>query len=417
LPANLARRLPASAGPSIRFERSALPVTPAPMSLLAAAETLLVHAAGASWRGPDPYDGLWWRWPSWMTAGRRRRQALVQLHARAPVDVRRLYRRRHPRIAKTMALFASAGLRIRRITEAETPLTLALDALETLAADDTAGPRAWGYPFDVQTRWSHYTAGAPNVVVTTFAASALLDGARHTGRDDFAARAREAARWIAEELWVTSGGYFAYHTDSHVNIHNANLLGAATVHEALGDDPAVRDKVARSVKRTLSRQRSDGSWEYGEADDLRWADSFHTGYVLLCLARLRDVDSAVPAAIERAAGHYQGFFDARGRATLWAGREWPEDAHSAGTGLSALAMLLANGHIERALLERVAGRVLEAGLRGPRAVARRHRWGPATVWYPRWCDGHVALGLADAATALAATSPPRDRYRPRDAMR
>src|SRR4051795_11185009 len=81
-----------------------------------AAARLVAEATRAQWRGPDPYDALWWpRWPSVLVAGRRRRQAVIQLHARAPVDVRRLYRRDHPRLDKAVALFAMASLRLDRL--------------------------------------------------------------------------------------------------------------------------------------------------------------------------------------------------------------------------------------------------------------------------------------------------------------
>jgi len=370
--------------------------------LAAAADALSAHAATTGWRGPDPYDGLWWAWPGWMVGGPRRRQLIVQAHARAPVDVRRLYRRRHPRIAKTLALFAAADLRLGP-ADGDGPLARAIAALEALLGDRNAGPHAWGYPFDVQTRWSHYAAGAPNVVVTAFSVAALLEGAERTGRTDFAVRARRAARWVLDELWVEPAGFFAYHRASRVNVHNANLLAAATVDRALHDDAAASAAVARAVDRTVSRQAADGSWAYGEGDNLRWVDSFHTGYVLLCLGRLRALDPAVDAAIARGACYYERFFDASGRAKLWAHRGWPEDAHSAGTGLSALSALASLGHADLALVEQVAARVLAAGLRGDRAVARRYRWGHTTMWYPRWCDGHVAVGLADAARALAAS--------------
>ena len=66
------------------------------------------------------------------------------------------------------------------------------------------------------------------------------------------------------------------------------------------------------------------------------------------------------------------------------------------------------------MVEGVAQRVLAAGLRRGRAVHRRYRWGRTTVWYPRWCDGHVALGLVDAA-AIAATGSPGAIHSPRAA--
>ena len=248
----------------------------------------------------------------------------------------------------------------------------------------------------MQTRWSFYPAGSPNVVVTAFAASGLLEA----GSDHYAARASEAARWVLEELWVEPEGYFAYHPGRPVDIHNANLLGAWLVHVVHGHDTSAAVRVARAVERVLAAQHADGSWPYGEGRALRWCDSFHSGYVLTCLDRLGATDPRVEEAVARGAAHYRGFFDAAGRAQLWTGRRYPEDGHSAGTALTTLAVLHRRGLVERELLERVATRVLDAGIHKGHAVHRRHRWGASTVRYVRWCDAHVALGCVDAAAAL-----------------
>jgi hypothetical protein len=366
-----------------------------------AALALSESAARTDFHGPDPFDGLWWGWPRALVGGPRRRQAVAQLHARAPLDIRRLYRRRHPVTAKALGVFASVEARAQRLTAAAAPRDIGVRALQMLDADRGAGPRAWGYPWDVQTRWSFYPAGSPNVVVTAFAASGLLEGAAVLGRGELGDRAQAAAAWVRDELWVEPEGYFAYHGGRPVNIHNASLLGAWLVHVAGGADAPARERVARAVQRTLAAQRPDGSWPYGEGRNLAWADSFHSGYVLLCLDRLRAVDGRVGEAVQRGAEHYRGFFDAAGRARLWVGKPFPEDAHSAGTGLSTLGALVRRGLVERELLERVARRVLDHGLRGGRAVHRRYRWGATTVRYLRWCDAHVALGLVDAAATLS----------------
>jgi hypothetical protein len=366
---------------------------------LDAALALTESAARRDFRGPDPFDGLWWRWPGVLVGGRRRRQAVMQVHARSPVDVRRLYRRRHPQIPKALGIFGSVGARSYRLTGAAAPLELGLRAVDLLDSDRTAGPRAWGYHWDMQTRWSFYPAGSPNVVVTAFGASGLLEAGALMGRSDLAGRAREAARWVLEELWVEPDGYFAYHPGRPVNIHNANLLGAWLVHVA--GPTGAAGHVQRAIDRTLDAQRPDGSWPYGEAGNLGWVDSFHSGYVLICLDRLRGVNPRIGEAVARGAAHYRTFFDAAsGSASLWAHKRFPEDAHSAGTGMSALALLLRRGLVEREMLERVAMRVLDAGLRNGRAVHRHYRFGPTTVRYLRWSDAHVALGLVDAAAAL-----------------
>jgi hypothetical protein len=353
-----------------------------------AAVGLTEAAARSGFRGPDPFDALWWPWPRVLVGGRRRRQAVIQAHARAPFDIRRVYRRRNPLIPKALGVFASVGLRAHRLWGQARPFELATQALSLLDTNSIA----WGYPWDMQTRWSFYPANTPNVVATTFTASALLEaGGEH------ADRAREAARWALRELWTEPEGYFGYHPGRPANIHNANLLGAWLIHVGgVGGD----DRVQRAVERTLAAQRPDGSWPYGEAANLGWSDSFHTGYVLICLDRMRDVDARVGEAVARGAAAYERFFDASGRAHLWATKAYPEDGHSAGTGLTTLALLHRRGLVRQALVERVARRVLDAGLRRGHVVHRRYRRGRTTVRYLRWCDAHVALGLVDAAASL-----------------
>lgn len=386
--------------------------TPVPDVLIATALALTENAAASRWRGPDVYDGLWWPWPTALTAGRRRRQALIQLHARSPLDIRRLYRRSHSLIPKALGMFGSVGLRAHGMQGDERARTLATDALQTLDADRTAGDRAWGYPWDMQTRWSFYPAGSPNIVVTAFAGNALLEAEGVLGRSDLGERAREAARWVLDELWVQPQGFFTYHRGNRANVHNANLLGAWLVHAALPDDADASERVARAVQRTLAAQRADGSWPYGEAPNLGWVDSFHTGYVLCCLHRLRAVDSGIDAAVERGARYYERFFDADGRAALWPHKRFPEDGHSAGTGLTTLALLVRAGVAPLELLQRVARRTLQAGIHDGHAVFRRYRWGPSRVHYLRWCDAHVALGLVDAAGVMGQSGQHRRQSLP-----
>ncbi len=369
-------------------------------AVVAAAGELVHTAAAAAWRGPDPYDGLLHPWPRALRGGPRRRQAIVQLHARAPFDVRRLYgRHEHPRIPKALALFGQAALRLDAVAPDARLRDEGVLALRLLVEQHTGD--AWGYPFDVQTRWSFYPAWAPNVVVTSFVGDALAEAERRLGEAHFGARADRAARWTLEHAFEPRNGTFSYHEHSDAVIHNANLLAARLVWSRLRDDAAARDAVRRAVERTLAAQAVDGSWAYGEGAGLEWRDSFHTGFVLLALAQLRDVDAAVDVALARGARSYEGFFGLQGEAHLWLERPYPEDAHAAGTGLSALVALRELGLVNPWLPRRVAARVLDATLRDGRAVWRRWAQGRTHVPYLRWCDAHVARGLADLAAANA----------------
>jgi len=366
-----------------------------------AARELCRTARRAQWTGPDIYDGLAARWPRVLTGGRRRRQALIQLHARSPVDLRPLSRRTHAPIAKGVALFAQAELALASLGDRDAHHAAAEAALQRVAADHGAGPVAWGYPWDVQTRWSHYRAGTPNVIVTAFAARALEQGAAALDRPEFAERARAGAHWVQEALFMPDAGAYAYHPGSPAVIHNASLLGARAAWTERARDPRVQPAVAQAVRRVLAAQRPDGAFPYGEGPGLEFVDSFHTGYVLECLCDLREAAPGVDAAVAAGFEYYRDrFFDERGRALLWPSKEFPEDAHSAGTAMSTIARLARDGVADMSLLTKVAERAAGEMTRSGHAIHRRYRWGPTRVRYVRWADAHMAKGLAAAAVAL-----------------
>jgi hypothetical protein len=373
--------------------------------LRGAAQRLIELAARTRWRGPDPYDGLFVRWPAPLVGGQRRRQAIIQLHARSPLDIRHLYRRHHSLVPKAPALLGQAASRLVAAREDDHLRALAREALETLCADRTCGEDGWGYPWDTQTRWSYYPGGSPNIVATAFSANALAEGAIALDEPAWHARAERAAEWVARELFLPDEGYFAYHCHSDRLVHNANLLGAALVHELAPEVPGAAEAVRIATARTLDAQRPDGTWPYGEAAGLEWVDGFHTGYVLDSLCRLEGVDPRIASAIERGARVYlSDFFDAEGRARLWRGKRYPEDSHSAGTGLTVLTRLAERDLVPVEAVSRLAEYTLTHMMyRNGHAVFRRQRWGTTRVHYLRWCDAPVALGFASAAALF---SPP-----------
>lgn len=363
-----------------------------------AALRLVELGAATQWRGPDPYDALFVRWPPLLIGGRRRRQALIQLHARSPVDFRRIYRRHHSLVPKAPALLGQAAVRLWRANGDDRARALVEDAMETLATDTTAGEKAWGYPWATQTRWSYYPAGSPNIIATAFSASALAEAADALDRPEWRLRAEGAATWVAQELYSPDRGYFAYHGESNRLIHNANLLGAALVYLLAPEEPATTAAVQAAIASTLDAQRADGTWPYGEGDGLEWVDSFHTGYILDALRRLEPVDSRIPSALERGARVYASDFFDEGRPRLWRDKRYPEDSHSAGTGLTVLTALakldLVTASTSRSLARYTMDHLIRAN---GHAVFRRGRLGPTSVRYLRWCDAPVALGLSTAS--------------------
>jgi hypothetical protein len=323
------------------------------------------------------------------------------LHARAPIDIRRLYRRSHPRLAKALALFGSARGRLAERSGSNHDRSWARAALIALVQDRSAGAEAWGYPFDTQTRWSFYAAGKPNIVVTSFASVALQEAAVTLDESRFAERAESAAEWMLDNLYLPEAGFFAYHPDSTTLIHNASLLGARAAWRILGHDNGVGRAVESALDRTLATQRPDGSFPYGEGSNLQFVDSFHTGFVLDCLNELKALDPRIPEALERGTAYYvERFFGDDGAARLWPDRPFPEDAHAAGTALTTLSRLVRGGVAPRELVQRVGRWTSLVLVVDGHATCRRHRRGATRVRYLRWCDAHVAAGLAEAALCL-----------------
>jgi hypothetical protein len=89
-------------------------------------------------------------------------------------------------------------------------------------------------------------------------------------------------------------------------------------------------------------QRADGSWWYGEAEDLRWVDSFHTGYVLdsLWWYMVSTGDRQHRSAFQRGARFFvENFFLSDGTPKCYPDRTYPVDIQCAAQAIETLALL------------------------------------------------------------------------------
>jgi hypothetical protein len=187
---------------------------------------------------------------------------------------------------------------------------------------------AWGYEFDIQTRWGFYPAGSPNIIVTAFVLEALGHSPKHF--DIVRSGVRD---WLLRDM--QHEGFIRYVPGSTVLIHNANLLGARALERVEPGHPAV----ATAVHRTLEHQHADGTWTYGEGRGLEWADGFHTAYVLLALQTLQSVSSESEALQRGASAYAKRFFSPEGDPYYYANNPMPIDINNVATALHALAAL------------------------------------------------------------------------------
>jgi hypothetical protein len=322
--------------------------------------------------GWDPYDGL--ASPvARLAKGRWLRQATVQVIKRAPEGTRKLLGVPQHRLTKALALVAVGLGGATWLPDAEVRRDrLISEICEHRGAD------AWGYEFDVQTRWGYYPAGSPNAIVTAFAVEAVA------GRLEKSERAA-IVKWLTGPMWAD--GYFRYVAGNNTLVHNASMLSARALELLEPGHPHVAEAI-----RTSTRGLPDGGiWPYGEDSGLAWVDNFHTGYVIAAFLDLEPAYPEVTATLDVAVRRYfTECFSPTGEPYYYAGGTGPVDIHNiaSAVGLTQRLAGTPRGHRD------VAARCLQFALgfqRGDGAFVPH----PRAVPFVRWNQAHMHRALCE----------------------
>jgi hypothetical protein len=322
---------------------------------------LLAYCRANDWAGYDPYDALNSKLFESLPFinSRLTRLVLTQALKRSPVNIRGLLRIPKTQNPKAIALFLAAFLKFSKteLADRDELIDLGIDRLAALRSESSSY-WCWGYSFPWQGRAVIVPKGSPNLVCTTFVASALLDA--HEQCQDFRCltMAVSAAEYILNELYWEEGSRvgFSYPLPSQRGeIHNSNFLAAALfcrVYKHTGEErflaPALR--VARY---SAAKQHPDGSWYYGELSSQRWIDNFHTGYNLCALQSISQSLNSTEfgSHIRKGFDFYRAsFFRRDGAARYFHDRTYPIDIHSVAQSIITLLALrdLEPGNISQA---------------------------------------------------------------------
>jgi hypothetical protein len=305
-----------------------------------ATEKLLAYCEVNQWAGHDPYDALNSRILKALPFldSRLPRLALTQALKRSPINIRALFLIPKTQNPKALALFLSAFLKLAKVDPAnhEGRIRLMVERLIALRSKDVPY-WCWGYSFPWQTRTVVVPRGTPNLVCTTFVASALLDLYDQRREPQWLSMSVSAAEYILNELFWDDGDSgaagFSYPLRSlRSQTHNANFLAAALfcrVYKCTGEAKFLAPAL-RAARYSASKQLADGSWYYGEASSQHWIDNFHTGYNLGALQqidRYLDTDEFAPR-IQRGFEFYRShFFREDGAARYFHNQTYPIDIH------------------------------------------------------------------------------------------
>jgi hypothetical protein len=359
-----------------------------------------------AWYGPDPYDGLnATRLIGPLRMRPRGQRLVIQAVKHSPVDLRSPLGIPPGRDAAALAWVASAYAHGGFLPKAESVrrLVATLDALESLRCSAYAKP-CWGYHFDVRTRVFSYDRTTPNTIATAFAGLALLDAYSATGDPGIIDAAANAGWFLLNEVPQTSdgaGAFFGYLPGDRTPIHNANMLAASLLARLSAarrvDGEAFRAPAQAALRWTFARQRTDGSWPYGERRDLAWIDNFHTGYVLDALRVCADAglgSEAVDAWARGLAFYRRTLFRADGAPRYTTQSLYPIDAQCVAQGIQTLALA---GAAEPACLAE-ADRVFDFAVArmsrrdGMPLFQRRRFWANDTL-HVRWVVAPMVLAL------------------------
>lgn len=368
----------------------------------AAVESLSAALERNDFVGWDPYDAL--ASPAIRGVARAPwlRQAAIQGVKALPFNPRPLLGVPKTENAKALALFVSAYVRLARLYPEGPYGRLALGLAGRLEQRALPGG-GWGYPFDVQTRWGHYSRSQPNAVVTAFAGHALMDVEALADNGGVSEALPPALEFARTRLLVPAGSeaFYAYYEGSRVPIHNASLL-VASLFARRGE----MDAALPALRFSLERQAPDGSWPYGESSGLRWVDGYHTAFVLWTLGAAAGSGAdgaATDEALTRALDFFlDAFVDPDGAVRASPARRFPVDIHSCASSIWALSAL--DERDPRALP--AAGRILDWTLEHMRRADGRfafqkRRLFRDSVPYARWSDGHMLLALSEYLLASA----------------
>jgi hypothetical protein len=242
------------------------------------------------YRGYDTFDGL--------SSGLLRpltfetkllRTVLLQGVRRIPLNLRPFIGIKKCRSTKGMGFLARGFLRLHQSTGDSRWLERAQFSLEWLIDEQSRSysGACWGNHFDYQSRGFYLPKGVPTIVWTSLIGHAFLDGYEHLGRDKYLEVATSACDHILRDIGRYPYGEavcISYVPGLDSRVHNANTLGAsmlARTYSHTGNGTYL-DVAERALLYTARHQRQDGSWYYGEQENLHWIDNFHTAYVLDC---------------------------------------------------------------------------------------------------------------------------------------
>jgi hypothetical protein len=307
--------------------------------------------------GWDPYDALNSPILKKLSLNNRRiGQLWIQFMKRNPINVRPLIKVPKGVNPKGMGLLLSSYTKPKKNNLNLTKIFYFADWLKNNSCIGYSGS-CWGYNFDWPNRGFFAPSNTPNIVNTSFIGHAFLDLERavsmHDNPDANRVKgkglktARSACDFIINDLnrfhEKEDKFCFSYTPIDYRYIHNANLLGAALLADIFSytAEDRLYQLASSSARFSVGNQNRDGSWTYGISPKDAFIDNFHTGYVLVCLLRIKaslNINEFDNAIIKGYHFWKDNFFLTDGTPKYYVNNLFPIDIHCVAQGIITYLM-------------------------------------------------------------------------------
>jgi len=196
----------------------------------------------------------------------------------------------------------------------------------------------WGYNFDWQARAFFVPQGTPNVVTSVYVGRALLEYHKQFNDDEALEMALSIVDFILDEMIKHEDAEtlcFNYIPGKDAEVHNANLLAASYLAQAMRYLPearqeTIRQKILKATRFSVADINPDGSWPYGTKPFHRWVDNFHTAFnieSLLIISTALDSDELTPVLIQVLDYYLSHLFTEDGLPKYYNNKLYPIDVH------------------------------------------------------------------------------------------
>lgn len=370
-------------------------------------------AEANGWAGYEPYDLLNspYLTRSW-TKTTIPATVLIQFGRRfAGLRLRRWLQIPPSQNPKALALFLTAYCDLNRLGEAWLERVSQLKARLQALRSPNESCCCWGYDWEFTSlRGSVLEKFSPNCIATCFCAEALLEVGQTFGDHEAETMAESAGQFLVGRLNRSVDTQqqvcFSYTPENQTRILNNSVLAGALLARlgARSRNFEYLDLARRAMQYLVDRQRSDGSWTYGEGRWQQWIDGFHTGYNLCALLAYANVtgDSSFDQALERGYNFYKRVLICTdGIPKYFHNRIYPIDIHSCSQAILTFCAFRDRDPEALGLAQRTADWTIE-NMRSPDGTFfyQRHRLWTNRTPYMRWGQAWMFRALAKLERVL-----------------